>query len=82
MYKLSQPENTLDPRIVPGNVSTIDLVIGASIAQEARVECEDIEKPETVKVHSGFSWALSIKNVSYVNLILVLFTQILQIQTT
>ena len=31
-----------------------DLVTDASIAQSAWVEGEDVEKPETAKVHSGF----------------------------
>ena len=37
-----------------GTCQPIDLVTDASIAQEAWVEGEDVEKPETVKVHSGF----------------------------
>jgi hypothetical protein len=37
-----------------GTCAPIDLITDASIAQEAWVEGEDAEKPETVKVHSGF----------------------------
>lgn len=37
-----------------GTCQPIDLITDASIAQEAWVEGEDAEKPETVKVHSGF----------------------------
>ena len=37
-----------------GTCAPIDLVTDASIAQSAWVEGEDVENPETVKVHSGF----------------------------
>jgi len=37
-----------------GTCQPIDLVTDASITQEAWVEGEDIENPETMKVHSGF----------------------------
>lgn len=37
-----------------GTCAPIDLVTDASIAQSAWVDGEDIENPETVKVHTGF----------------------------
>ena len=37
-----------------GTCQPIDLVTDASITQDAWVDGEDVEKPETVKIHSGF----------------------------
>ena len=42
-----------------GTCAPIDLVTDASIAQDAWVEGEDIEDPNTVKVHSGFRKSLN-----------------------
>jgi hypothetical protein len=42
-----------------GTCAPIDLVTDASIAQEAWVEGDDVEKPEAVKVHSGFRKSLN-----------------------
>ena len=37
-----------------GTCQPIDLVTDASITQDAWVDGEDVERPETVKIHSGF----------------------------
>lgn len=42
-----------------GTCAPIDLVTDASIAQDAWVEGEDIEKKETVKLHTGFRKSLN-----------------------
>jgi len=42
-----------------GTCAPIDLVTDASIAQSAWVEGEDVENPDTVKVHSGFRKSLN-----------------------
>jgi len=42
-----------------GTCAPIDLVTDASIAQSAWVEGEDVENPDTVKVHTGFRKSLN-----------------------
>ncbi|KAL9182905.1 hypothetical protein ACHAXT_004184 [Thalassiosira profunda] len=41
-----------------GTCAPVDLITDASIAQDAWVEGEDVEKADTVKVHSGFRKSL------------------------